>query len=666
MEIQHKTFVRAADSNDPLEYVMSDATVDRFGDVIDQAGWDLRNFNANPIALFAHDSRFIVGKWVNVRVEGGKLRGRLELLGAHVSERLRELHAAVSAGILRAVSVGFKPLAEPELIKDGGFRFTKQELVECSLVSIPANPNALQVARGLNLSPVTKSLIFGEPAGATEGQSTDNQPGKPAASISNRKGATMSLANKIAATEQRVNALRDQLSTLAEAETLDRDAMGNLNVEINDVQKTLDTLKASEAALAASSTPVTGTALVPVTPKSIVFPASSGKPAAPAIITQQSKSVDRPGDFIYKGLAARVVSHLTKQPLDSVIDQRYSGNLEIRTMAHILDRPEGIGIESMLQQRAAAAVATTTTTGWAVELAQVAIADFLDGLRPLSLYPGLRARGGQFTFGRNGSISIPSRSATPTIAGSFVGEGAPIPVRQGAITAITLTPKKMAVISTFTREIANHSTPSIEAIIRQAIQEDTAVSLDSVLLDATAASAVRPAGLRNGVTVTTATSGGGLAALKGDAKNLLGVLVAANSLRAPVWIMNPVQVLSISLIENAGGDLIFRDEVNRGFFLGYPILQSTTVTAAMVILVDAADFFTATGDDPEFTVNDTATLHMEDTTPVAIGTAGTPNVVAAPVRSLFQTDSIAIRMIMPVNWAMRRTGLVAWTQTVTW
>jgi hypothetical protein len=67
-------------------------------------------------------------------------------------------------------------------------------------------------------------------------------------------------------------------------------------------------------------------------------------------------------------------------------------------------------------------------------------------------------------------------------------------VRQGAFTSQTFTPKKLAVISTFTREIAEHSTPAIEGLIRNAMQEDTSVAVDTVLLDATAASTTRPAG----------------------------------------------------------------------------------------------------------------------------------------------------------------------------
>jgi hypothetical protein len=85
-----------------------------------------------------------------------------------------------------------------------------------------------------------------------------------------------------------------------------------------------------------------------------------------------------------------------------------------------------------------------------------------------------------------------------------------------------------------------------------------------------------------------------------------------------------------------------------------------------VILVDAADFVVVGGDAPRFEVSDQATLHFDDTTPLQIGTPGTPPTVAAPVQSLWQTDSLALRLILPINWCLRRGGVVAWTAGVTW
>ena len=51
------------------------------------------------------------------------------------------------------------------------------------------------------------------------------------------------------------------------------------------------------------------------------------------------------------------------------------------------------------------------------------------------------------------------------------------------------------------------------------------------------------------------------------------------------------------------------------------------------------------GAEPEITASEEGLiLHMEDTAPLAICTAGSPNTVAAPARSLWQTDCIAVRL----------------------
>ncbi len=44
-----------------MTYVLSDATVDRYGDIIEPTGWMLDNFRRNPIALFGHQGSFPIG-----------------------------------------------------------------------------------------------------------------------------------------------------------------------------------------------------------------------------------------------------------------------------------------------------------------------------------------------------------------------------------------------------------------------------------------------------------------------------------------------------------------------------------------------------------------------------------------------------------------------------
>ena len=358
----------------------------------------------------------------------------------------------------------------------------------------------------------------------------------------------------------------------------------------------------------------------------------------------------RPSDYIFKAIAVDLKSFGEKRsrPILDVLKETYGENDVIRT------------VMARLVTKAAAIPADTTTSGWADTLVQTVIGDFIQSLMPYSVYPQLAAKGGSFTYGRNGVVSLPARNTSTTVAGAFIAQGAPIPVRQGAFTPITLTPKKMGVITTMTREITEHSTPSIEAIVRQAMLEDTGVALDTILLDTGAATTTRPAGLKQGSTQTasvTATIVGFVA----DMKTLIGALITATkgNLRAPVWIMNPGDVLAASLQQTTTGDTPFRDEVARGTLAGIPIISSTVVAADVMYLMDAGDFITATGDTPNFSVSDQAVLHMEDTTPAALSTGTTPT-VATPIRSLWQTDTMAIRMIMDVNWAMRRSGMVVW------
>jgi HK97 family phage prohead protease len=641
-----KTFARKADDDNPLEFVLSDDSPDRLGDVIEQDGWQLGNFRKNPIALFGHDTRFIVGQWRNVRVVDDELRGQLDLMEP-VSDRQREIVAAVDAGILRAVSVGFRPIKAEAIDEDepfSGVRFLEQELIEVSLVAVGANPNALQVAKSLNLSPETVAMIFGKIADTDHGSSRGDLIGKIAGTQAHRKSTPMNLSEKIEAAQERVNTATDALTTFVEkiGDVIagdDTKTMDKLADDVSAAKNSLASLQKAEQMLGVSS-------------EIVVRQSSAVEPRRPFALPK--KKEPRPGDYFFRSAVVLTLARATQRPTSEILRERYNDDDATKAVFEFLTK-------------ASTVPATTTLAGWAAELAAgVGILDFLDQLMPQSVYPPLSARGGKFTFGRNGTVSIPSRAATPTLAGAFVAQGAPIPVRQAAFAAVTLTPKKMGVITTATREIVQHSTPAIEGILRQAMQEDTAIAIDTVLLGNGAATATTPAGIRNGVSGQTPTAGGGFNALVGDLKNLVGVLVAANSLRSPVFIMNPAQALSIGLTQNAGGDFPFRAEINANTLLGYGVIQSSTQPAGTVTLVDAADFFSATGDEPQFDVSDQAVLHMEDTTPLPIGSTGTPNVVAAPTRSLWQTDSIGIRMLLDINWAMRRVGVVAWVAGVTW
>lgn len=656
--IVHKLATARRSVDGGIEYVLSDETKDRYGDVIVADGWQLGNFKKNPIALFSHFPFEPIGSWESVRVEGKALVGRLKLAAKGTSQRIDEIISLVEQGVLKAVSVGFRAMAQEPMPDGRGIRYTKQELMECSVVSVPANPNAVELAKSMNLSDETMELVFDEPVETGRPKVVVKQgiavfdprkSGVTAAKPTPSGGKSMStntLSKRIEDTQSRLVATQDELQKhldgLGEEPTAEDNAStASFNEKIAEMQETLDNLQEAEKRLTNN------------VERSIV--ATGGNQPERKPFALPAKKVE-PIDYVFRSMTAAVVAHVRKQPYVEAMKSLYGEDVTTKAVSDIVI------------EKAAVAPADTTTSTWAAALVQTAIGDFFELLLPQSVYPGLSAKGGRFGFGRNGTVSLPTRDATPTVAGSFVGEGAAIPVRRASFSAVTLTPKKMAVITTMTREITERSTPAIEQLLRNAIQEDTAVAIDSVLLDANAATSIRPAGLRNGATTAAGTAGGGIAAVVADLKGMLGTLInnTNGNLRNPTFLMNPAQALALSLIQNAGGDFPFAAEISQNRFQGYGVIQSTTVPAGVVILLDAADFFSATGDDPRFDVSDQATLHMEDTSPTAIGTAGTPNVVAAPVRSLFQTDSLALRMILPMNWAMRRSGVIVERTAVTW
>lgn len=644
MDLIHKTAAGKAVGS--LSYVLSDATTDRMGDIVEPAGWDLRWFRQNPIALFGHNSSMPVGTWKNVRVEGGKLIAELSPAQRGTSPRIDEIISLIEQDILRATSVGFRPTKEEPLDPEKpwrGTRFLQQELLEASIVSVPANPAALQVARSLNISDETMTEVFGVQAvqrrAVASGVHADPYP-TPASRAPPRTPPQMNISAQIEAAQSRLNASRDALTAYVAEEEQDpvqRDAMSS---DVLAIETELRSLENAERALA----PRTGQQL-----ERQQLPSGGRRPLdAPA------KRI-APQAYLWRAAAVHLRATVLHRSVDDVLKEFY---------------PDDEGTEVIVRgaewvQRAAVAGATTTAAGWAAELVITAPGDFLSNLLPTSVFPRLAALGTPLQFGPGrGAIKIPSRATTPSIGASFVAEGAPIPVRRLGLTSITLSPHKVGGLSVFSREIAKYSNPQIEAIIREGITDDTAINIDALLLDNIASSVVRPAGLTNGVAALTASTAKGATAIMADLQALTNPFYAVNAGRKLVLMMNPAQGQQLNFAPGPSGSGVPFGWTSQ-FTSRFTVIESTSIAAGSVYMVDAADFVSVNG-AAEFEVSEQATLHMEDTTPLNIGTAGTPPVVAAPVQSMFQTAQIAIRMLADVTWQMRRAGMVQWMTGVNW
>lgn len=141
-------------------FVMSVGTPDGANDVVEQS-WKLDRFNANPVAFFNHRSWGLpVGKWENVRVEGGVLRG--DFVATEATEEGRTIRAMLDERVLRAASVGFIPGKVTErnkyptthpLYAERGYVFSENNLFECSIVGVPMHPDATREERSAEPEP---------------------------------------------------------------------------------------------------------------------------------------------------------------------------------------------------------------------------------------------------------------------------------------------------------------------------------------------------------------------------------------------------------------------------------------------------------------------------------------------------------------------------------
>jgi hypothetical protein len=82
------------------------------------------------------------------------------------------------------------------------------------------------------------------------------------------------------------------------------------------------------------------------------------------------------------------------------------------------------------------------------------------------------------------------------------------------------------------------------------------------------------------------------------------------------------------------------------------LLHCAAMPANRVICVDAASLIAGHKTEPRIYTSRETTLHKEDISPLQIATPGSPPVVAAPTRSLLQTDAIAIKANLSVVWAI--------------
>ena len=125
-------------------FTISTPDVDRYGTIIVPSGIDYSAYMNNPVVLINHKSDYLpIGKCLGFFLNGENLEATIQL--DMNDEKACKVNDKIKNGFVSAVSVGIIPIEQTEQNIDGEkvTTYTKSELVEFSVVTIPANRDAL-------------------------------------------------------------------------------------------------------------------------------------------------------------------------------------------------------------------------------------------------------------------------------------------------------------------------------------------------------------------------------------------------------------------------------------------------------------------------------------------------------------------------------------------
>jgi Phage capsid family len=342
----------------------------------------------------------------------------------------------------------------------------------------------------------------------------------------------------------------------------------------------------------------------------------------------------KPSEHYWRAVAAQVRGFALNIPAEQALQDRH---------------PDDIVAKMIL--RATSTQATLTDPAWAGPLARYSVSQAIQEIVSMSALSRLMLAGClNIDLGRFANVTVPGRSTTPADAGAWVAEGDPIQAKQYALLGPVLQPHKMAVITSFTREMATAS--NIEDMVRVLIAEAAGPAIDAGIFSAAAASPQKSAGIMNGVTALTPTSGTfNFDNVGQDLGKLVGDLASRNGGAHAVFIASPAQATAIRFYAGGQFSISPQDDV-------LPVAGSAALAVGTIVCLEPSSF-ACSFQPPEFETGLMATIHMEDTTPV------NPLLPATPVKSMFQIDAIALKMTLWGDWCMRAPH-VSFMDAVQW
>lgn len=143
-------------ANRIINGVFSTMAEDRHGEVVDQLGWNLKEYLLNPVVLFGHDhSKPAIGKAVNLSITQNGLEGSIQFAETPLA---LEIFSLYEGGYMSAFSCGFRNDLYEYNTDEDKVVLRENTLYEISCVNVPANAYALAKSKGLELKEVANPL----------------------------------------------------------------------------------------------------------------------------------------------------------------------------------------------------------------------------------------------------------------------------------------------------------------------------------------------------------------------------------------------------------------------------------------------------------------------------------------------------------------------------
>lgn len=633
--------------------------VDRMGDEIDPMGAKFKN----PLPLLHQHRHDQVIGWVRFGTpsqKGIEFEAEIATIDkpGPLQDRCDTAWGEIEHGLVRAVSIGFRPL-KYAFKEDGGIDFKEIEVLEMSSVTIPALPAAVitqvkSMAGGALPSEVIQTIkSMDSIAPAASGNESDGTT-RPGVSGTQKKAVTKTVSIKPQTRESTMN-LQDQIKqyeSLREKKVAEMDAImaksadtgETLNAEDEEkydtasaelvaIDKHLDRLKTHEKSVAAKARTVDGTTTDKGTQSRGAAPATGG---GPTIIVKRDRDEDFKGQNYTRIVIAKTLARLDGVSAVGIAMQRWGKS------------------DPMLVEVVKAAVAGggTESGEWGAELAQADTrytGDFVDYLYGATAYDKLPLR----VVPANIHIKGQDGAAT----GYWVGQSKSIPVSKADFSDVTLPFLKVAALAVVSKELLRESSPAAEMLVRDALVQASAQRIDQTFFSASAASAgVSPAGILNGVSAIS-SSGTDADAVRADIKALRATFITAKNSGGLQFAMNPALADSIGLLANALGQDAFPDISETGGTLRRtPVVTGDNINPAHFIAVKPSDIWKIGDRGVEVSLSTEAAIQMDN---APDGASDTPTANASLV-SMFQTESVAIKVVRPMNFQKRRASAVAY------